>query len=313
MQTLPKPLRGIVPPMITPLRGHDELDYEGMERLIEHILSGGVHGLFVLGTTGEGPSLSYRLRQELIERACSQVDGRVPVLVGITDSAFAESVNLARRAAEAGAQGLVLAPPYYFPASQAEVLEYLQHMGPQLPLPLMLYNMPVHTKIMLELDTVRRALDIPNVAGVKDSSSNMIYVHKLCGIIRERAGATLLVGPEELLAESVMLGGHGGVNGGANMFPRLYVALYEAAAAGNLERVRALQDIVIQISSTIYSTGAYGGSSLLMGMKTVLDLEGICANTMAEPFRQFDSDGRKRIQQHLEAIKPRLQETLAAH
>ena len=89
---IPAPLRGIIPPMITPLRDRDVLDRAGLERLIEHILAGGVHGLFVLGTTGEGPSLSYRLRQEVIEETCEQVNGRVPVLVGITDSSFTESV-----------------------------------------------------------------------------------------------------------------------------------------------------------------------------------------------------------------------------
>ena len=95
--------------MVTPLRARDELDVAGSERLIEHIVNGGVSGLFILGTTGEGPSLSYRLRRELITLACRQVRGRVPVLVGITDTAFVESVNLARHAADAGADALVLA------------------------------------------------------------------------------------------------------------------------------------------------------------------------------------------------------------
>ena len=88
------PLTGIVPPLVTPLRGRDELDLPGLERLLEHVLAGGVHGLFILGTTGEGPSLSYRLRRELIERVCRQVKRRAPVLVGITDTAFVESLNL---------------------------------------------------------------------------------------------------------------------------------------------------------------------------------------------------------------------------
>src|SRR5580704_5011704 len=86
----PGPLRGIIPPLVTPLLGRDRLDHNGLERLIEHVLAGGVHGLFLLGTTGEGPSLSHRLRCELIERACEQVAGRVPVLVGVTDTSFAE-------------------------------------------------------------------------------------------------------------------------------------------------------------------------------------------------------------------------------
>ncbi len=101
--------------MVTPLRARDELDVAGLERLIEHILNGGVSGLFILGTTGEGPSLSYRLRRELITLTCRQVRGRVPVLVGITDTAFVESVNLGpacrgcrRRRAGSGA---ALLPP----------------------------------------------------------------------------------------------------------------------------------------------------------------------------------------------------------
>ena len=82
----PKPqLQGIVPPMVTPLKGRDTLDYEGLERLVEHIVAGGVQGLFILGTSGEGPGLSYRLRRELIQHTCRQMRGRLPILVGITD------------------------------------------------------------------------------------------------------------------------------------------------------------------------------------------------------------------------------------
>ena len=108
---LPQPLRGVIPPLATPLSEHDVLDVDGVDRLVEHVLAGGVHGLFVLGTTGEGPSLSYKLRQELIERVCERVNGRVPVLVGITDSSLAEAVQMANLAADSGAQAVVAAPP----------------------------------------------------------------------------------------------------------------------------------------------------------------------------------------------------------
>ena len=109
-------------PMVTPLVARDTLDVEGLERLVEHILAGGVAGLFVLGTTGEAPSLSYPLRREVIDRVCRQVDGRVPVLVGVTDTSFVESVRLAGHAADAGASAVVLSAPYYFPAGQPELL-----------------------------------------------------------------------------------------------------------------------------------------------------------------------------------------------
>ena len=96
-------IRGIVPPLATPLAAIDALDVPGLERLVEHILGGGVDALFILGTTGEGPALSYRVRRELIERVCQQVGQRVPVLVGISDAAYAESLHVAEIAARAGA------------------------------------------------------------------------------------------------------------------------------------------------------------------------------------------------------------------
>src|SRR5262245_61331944 len=119
--SLTKPLRGIIPPLLSPLADRDQLDVAGLERLIEHVLVGGVHGLFVLGTTGEGPSLSYGLRHELLERVCRQVAGRVPVLVGITDTSLVESVRLGEHAQDAGAQAVVVSAPYYFPIGQAEL------------------------------------------------------------------------------------------------------------------------------------------------------------------------------------------------
>ncbi len=300
--TFAKPLRGIVPPMITPLRGRDELDAPGLERLIEHILAGGVSGLFILGTTGEGPSLGYRLRKELIERTCRQVGQRVPVLVGITDTAFAESLNVARRAADAGAAAVVAAPPYYLPEGQPELQEYLDHLVPELPLPLFLYNMPSLTKVSFELATVRRAMDDPRIIGLKDSSGNMIYFHQAVGLLRHRPDWTLLIGPEEMLADAVFAGGHGGVNGGANAFPRLYVDLFHAAASGDLSRVRQLHDRVMRISDNLYHVGRHP-SAIIKGIKCALSLLGVCDDFMAEPFHRFREPERDRVQSFLKEIQ----------
>ena len=298
---LPSPLRGIIPPMITPLLDRDTLDVAGLERLIEHILGGGVHGLFILGTTGEAPSLSYRLRYELIERVCDQVKGRVPVLVGITDTCFTESINTANKAKDAGAQAVVLAPPYYFPAGQAELIEYLEHLMPELPLPLFLYNMPSLTKAVIEPQTVRAAADISGIVGIKDSSGNMVYFHKLQSILKDHPDFAFLVGREELLAETVLLGGHGGVSGGANFIPKLYVDLYNAACSRDLPRVETLHEKVMQISNAIYSVGRYE-SSYLKGLKCTLSCMNICNDFLAEPFHRFRSTERDVIRRHLEDL-----------
>src|SRR6056297_339799 len=126
---------GIIPPMITPLTERDTLDVDGLERLVDRLIDGGVSGIFALGTTGEAPSLSYRLRREVVERTCKIVDGRVPVLVGVTDTSLVESANLARRSADLGADAVVTSAPFYFPAGQPELKEYIEQLLPEIPLP----------------------------------------------------------------------------------------------------------------------------------------------------------------------------------
>ena len=298
---LPRPLRGIIPPLITPLLDRDTLDTAGLERLIEHILAGGVHALFILGTTGEAPSLSYRLRYEVIERVCKQVEERIPVLVGITDTSFVESVNIARKARDGGAQAVVLAPPYYFPAGQLELLEYLKHITPELPLPLFLYNMPSYTKLVFEPETIRAAADLPGIVGLKDSSGNMIYFHRLQILLKDHPDFSLLMGREELLAETVLLGGYGSVCGGANLLPQLYVELYNAACAKDLPKVEILHQKVMKLSNAIYKVGRYE-SSLLKGLKCALSCVGICSDFMAEPFHRFRQEEHNRIQQYVKEL-----------
>ena len=195
-------IKGIIPPMITPLKGNDELDREGAVRLTEHILAGGVHALFLLGTTGEAQSLTYRLRYEFVELVCKQVAGRVPVLVGVTDTSLDESVKLAAHAAACGAVGVVAAAPYYFAPSQQELIEYYTALADALPLPLYLYNMPSHVKVFLEPATVKTLADHPNIVGLKDSSANMTYFQTLLYYLGDRDDFSLYIGPEELTGES---------------------------------------------------------------------------------------------------------------
>lgn len=298
------PLRGIVTPLVTPLSDNDTLDTGGLERLIEHTIKGGVHGIFILGTTGEFASLSYRIRRELIECTCKIVNRRIPVLVGISDSSFTESLNLAKNASDCGADAVVLTPPYYFAPGQPELLEYLKRIMIQMPLPLFIYNMPVHTKVVFEPDTVKAAASIPGIIGMKDSSSNLAYFKQVQYALRERLDFTFMVGPEEFMSEFVLTGGHGGVNGGSNMFPGLYVNLYNASTNHDFDTIFKLQPKVMQISTTIYKVGHHG-SSYLKGLKCALSIMGICNDFMAEPFHRFREPERIKIKQLLEDLNYR--------
>ena len=169
------PLSGIIPPLVTPLLDNNTLDVAGLEKLIEHLLSGGVHGLFILGTTGEATSLNYNLRKELIKRTSELVNHRVPVVAGITDTALDGSLEIAEYSKSVGLDGVVIAPPYYVPIAQEEMREYLEYIAPKLPLPFIMYDMPSCTKMHMSLETIKKAKDLGAI-GVKDSSYTPLFI-----------------------------------------------------------------------------------------------------------------------------------------
>ena len=294
------PLCGIIPPLVTPLKDNETLDVESLERLIEHLIAGGVHGLFILGTTGEEQSLSYDVRQQMIRESARINNGRLPLLVCVTDTSMVESVRLARVAADCGADGVVSAPPYYFATGQPELAQFYEELVPQLPLPVFLYNMPSHVKVSFAPDTVRRIAQNPRVIGFKDSSANAVYFQSVMYKMKERPDFAMLVGPEEITG--VLLGAHGGINGGANMFPELYVAMYEAASQRDINRVLQLQQYIMQISTSIYTVGKHG-SSYLKGLKCALSLLGIINDDfVASPFYKFEEPERDKIRLALAAL-----------
>ncbi len=294
------PVQGIIPPMITPLTDRDTIDEAGTERLLNHIIEGGVTGVFILGTTGEAPSLSYRLRRDFIKLCSRIIDSRVPMFVGITDTSFVESVELARVAKDAGAVAVVLSTPYYFPAGQTELAQYVDRIVEELPLPLILYNIPSLTKVTFEIDTIRQLAKHTKIVGVKDSGGDMDYFRELLTLKELRPDWTFLVGPEHLLAETVQLGGHGGVNGGANVFPKLFTAMFTAAQAGDTDRVTILQKEINNLQP-IYDVGKYA-SRFIKATKCAASLRGLCSDHMAEPFNHFFEPEREKVAAIIEQV-----------
>lgn len=287
--------------MVTPLKDNEHLDIEGLGRLVEHILAGGVHGLFLLGTTGEATDLPYELRRELIKRVTAQVAGRVPVLAGITDTVFTESVKLADYAAEQGVSALVAAPPYYFAAGQPELVDYYTRLADSLPLPLFLYNMPSQVKVVIDVKTVVELASHPNIAGLKDSSGNIGYFNACRYALRERDDFSILMGPEEAMGEAVLMGAHGGVAGGANIFPKTFVEIYNAAVAKDVDRVRELQERIMRVSSLIYGVGHHN-SSFVKGVKCALSLMGICSDVLAAPRVPFNCVDKELVRRRLAGL-----------
>ncbi len=284
--------------MVTPLNTDGGLDVKGLERLIEHLINGGVHGIFLLGTNGEAPSLSYALRKELITKACTFIGGRVPVLVGITDTSFDGSLDIAAHSKEAGADAVVVAPPYYLPISQEEMMDYLERLIPQLPLPVMMYNMPSCTKLHLSLETVKKAKELGAI-GIKDSSGDMSYFYSLIEAFKESPEFSIIVGTEMFLPETIIYGGHGAVAGGANFLPELFVDLYNASLANNLEDIKILRSKVAFVNNSIYCVGK-NASRITKGIKCALSVMDICEDHMALPLRKFENREREKVKEYLD-------------
>ena len=295
------PLKGIIPPVITPLIDNTTIDVQGLENLIEHMISGGVHGLFILGTTGEAPSLNCKLRKDFIKRTCDLVNHKIPVLVGITDTSFEGSLEIAEYSQSVGADAVVVAPPYYIPISQSEMMDYLENLIPRLPLPLMLYNMPSYTKLHLAIKTVIAAKELGAI-GIKDSSGDMLYLFSLIEEFKNSPEFSIITGTELFIPETIMQGGHGAIAGGANMFPKLFVDLYDASVAKDFEKIAFLRNKVMRLYNTIYSVGK-STSRYLKGTKCALAALGICNEYVAFPLRKFEGEDKLKIEYYISEMK----------
>ena len=299
---------GIIPPMITPLKADFSLDINPTERLIEYLIEGGVHGIFILGTTGEFAGLSSAVKRDLIQITCQQVKGRVPILVGVTDCSFTESIELAAIAHRSGAEAVVAAPPFYMNIEQEELINYYQKLADIVELPLFLYDMPSHVKINIEVETAVTLSKHPNIIGIKDSSGKIENFQALCEAFRQQPEFKIFVGPEEILAETLLIGGNGGVTGGANLFPELYVALYEAFQKKEYDAVKKFQETILFLSNKLYQHGTYQ-SSYLKGLKTAMSLEGLCEDNFALPLFPHAFSEKSILSSKLLQVKERVKQS----
>lgn len=294
------PLKGIIPPLITPLLNYDKLDVQGLHNLIEHLISGRVHGLFILGTNGEAASLSYDLRKEVIKRTCEQVNHRIPVLVGITDTSIAGLLELSEYSKSSGADAVVVAPPFYFPLDQEEIVDYYKVLASSLSLPFILYNIPSHTKVHLPVDTVIRMKEL-GALGIKDSSGDLLYLYSLIEAFRDLPEFSVITGTELFLPETIFYGGHGAIPGGANIFPQLFVKLYEASVNKDFDTIVYLREKVMKLNNTIYKVSK-NPSRITIGTKCALSVMGICNDYMVPPLHKMKPEERELIEKIVETF-----------
>ena len=305
-----KKFTGLIPPMVTPLAAPDKLDVVSTKRMVRHLLDGGVDGIFLLGTTGEGPHLPYAVREELVKVVCDTIrksnnpnNRTIPVLVGITETDMEDALAFAAKCRKFGASGVVAAPPYYFKLTQAECIAWFRELADRLPLPLVVYDMPAHTDTTIEPATIAALAKHRNIVAMKDSSSVIALFNKFRVALKPFAKEfSLFMGPDEAMGEAVLLGADGGVCTGANLWPRTFKRMYEAAKAGNVAEVRRLQEITTTSSYLLYGLGA-GQIGFLKGVKAALSEMGLIRNVMSAPFAPFKGKELKPVRAALAKLR----------
>lgn len=230
-------ITGSIVAIVTPMHEDGSLDLPRLRSLIDFHVKEGTDGIVVVGTTGESPTVTVDEHCELIRVAVEHCAGRVPVIAGTGANSTAEAVELARFAAQAGANAHLSVVPYYNRPTQEGLYRHFRTIAEAVELPLILYNVPGRTVADLANDTVLRLAEVPNIVGLKDATGNL---DRACDLV-ERAPAefALYSGDDMTSAAFLMLGGHGVISVTANVAPRAMHALCAAAAAGDMRTLRA--------------------------------------------------------------------------
>ena len=302
------PFQGIFCPMLTPLNHDERIDETSLRRLIDFLVDGGVHGIWVMGTTGEFALLHETERARAVALTVEQVAGRVPVIANVGDSSTALALRHARHAVEAGADALACTPPHYFPHSMDEVITHYRTLKLAFPeQPLFIYNIPQTVKVRMTLEATLQLAREGTASGIKDSQNDLQWFRSLAAAMQQEgreAQFRLFLGTRTLIDVGVVAGAHGAIPANSNVVPRACVMAYEAAVAGDWAAARAAQALATRYDDL--AEVAHGGSSnaaTLSSLKHVLRSWGIIDDaTVARPSRSLTPDEIAELNRRLQAL-----------
>lgn len=269
-------LTGLIPPMITPLTPEGTVDTAAVGRLVNFMIEGGVTGIFVLGSSGEGPWVTPDESVTLIATTVQEASGRVPVIAGTLESGTQRTIEAAQRAVDAGADAVVVTTPFYFEADAEAQQRHFETVAAKISTPIMLYNIPSKTHNPLAAATVGKLLDIEHIIGIKDSAGEWDNFAGLLALRDRRPDFSVLQGAENVMLRSLLAGCDGLVPGLGNCVPGWFLQLIDAARAGDSARAEGLQQ-KIDTLGRLHAQGFW-----LACLKYAVSLGGLCnANTCA--------------------------------
>lgn len=230
--------KGVFPAVTTKFTANDELDFEAFDVNISAQLEAGVDGIILGGSLGEASVLTEDEKFALLKHTLEFVGKKVPVILNIAEQSTRSAINIAKKAYEYGADGLMLLPPMRYNADEDETITFLSAIAESTPLPIMIYNNPVDYKIEITLDMFERLSIYENIQAIKESTRNIINTTRLINKFGDRY--KILSGVDPIATESLIMGAHGWVAGLVDAFPKETVAIYRLVKAGRIEEARAI-------------------------------------------------------------------------
>lgn len=291
-----KKYSGIVVPLITPVSEHLRADEEALARITERVVSEGCHP-FVLGTTGEASSVHPEDRLKLVTSVVKQTAGCAIVYAGIASNCPDESIEYGKCYFDVGVDVVIAHPPHYYPLSPDDMFRYYNYLADKLPGPLMIYNIPVTTKISVPLDIVEKLSHHPNIVGLKDSEKDPDRQRTASTWWRERTDFSFFTGVGALCAEAIRWGADGAVPSSGNIEPRLYRELFDAARNGEEQQALSFQTCADALSQ-IYQKDRTISQSLA-ALKAIVATQRICSAKMLPPLAPVSDAELVQIQDEL--------------
>ncbi len=287
-------IKGIIPPVATPMQSNEDLDLPRLKWFLDHLIAEGVHGIFVLGTNSEFYALDEREKQEVIATAVAHVRGRVPVFAGTGAESTREAVRLTKMAEKEGVQGVSVITPYFVSPSQQEIYDHYRRIAESTKLPVVLYNNPSTCGgVKIDVDTVARLAEIPNILGIKDSSGDLQNTNEYLRVVPDRF--SVLQGRDTLIYQAMIFGARGAVPATANIAPRLLVEIYEASMRGDHAAAKAAQLRLNPIRLGLALGTAPGG------VKAALTIMGMSIGPSRSPVAPLPPDKQQKMRVALEA------------
>ena len=295
-------INGVIPALPTPLTSDGRVDEQGLAKLINYVIDRGVHGIWVLGSSGEFPSLFPEERRQIIEVAVNTVKNasrQISVIAGLADNNVRSVIRYAEEAFSIGADACFTMLPFYFKLDPLAATAYFSDLAAASPLPLILYDNPSVTRVKLSLKHYCELLSSPNIIGLKDSSSDFIGFQDLILTLGPRCGWTFLQGDERLVGSSLLCGADGVVAALASIAPSLFVNLYECAVKRDVTGVLELQTKVSLLGKLLDLNGDMSDGMFFAGLKAALEALGISGRTVGKPFRSLSESEMTQVEKLL--------------